>query len=121
MGLCMYNEKTGKTFEIGYMGYYALRHAILESVSKTLADEWGKIPIHETVSYYFVKKTKELNLHDLIMLSDCNGVLDRRQVKRINKGLKNIERVNNICNKKFQELKLFFEQAAIEDGTIIFY
>lgn len=120
MGLCMYNKKTGKTFDIGYGIFFWLKYRMLEAISKNLANEWKELPLTQTISFYFVKQLKKLGLYDLIMHSDCDGKLLRRELKRINKALSKIDKIDDNYIEVFLELKGFIKETVEQGGIIIF-
>ena len=122
MGLCMYNKKLDKSFNIGYGGFFWLKHKILKSVSEDLAEEWEVFSLSQSqrLSNEFVDKLKELELYDLIMHSDCDGKLQRRELKRINKALSKINKVEDNWNEKFLELKEFIRETVEQGGIVIF-
>lgn len=121
MGLCMNVEKTDEDFFIGYVRYFWLRVEILESIDYFLAKDFKNTLNEVPISEKSFEKLYNLGLHEFMLHSDCDGILELSVVEKTLKALNKVKLFKNSDFKEeFKGLKDILSKAVKAKSNIIY-
>jgi hypothetical protein len=121
MGLCMNVEKTDEDFFIGYVRYFWLRVEILESIDYFLAKDFKNTLNEVPISEKSFEKLYNLGLHEFMLHSDCDGILELNVIEKTLKALNKVKLFKNSDFKKeFKGLKDILSKAVKSKSNIIY-
>lgn len=121
MGLCMNVEKTDEDFFIGYVRYFWLRVEILESIDYFLAKDFKNTLNEVPISEKSFEKLYNLGLHEFMLHSDCDGILELNVIEKTLKVLNKVKLFKNSDFKEeFKGLKDILSKAVKSKSNIIY-
>lgn len=121
MGLCMNVEKTDEDFFIGYVRYFWLRVEILESIDYFLAKDFKNTLNEVPISEKSFEKLYNLGLHEFMLHSDCDGILELNVIEKTLKALNKVKLFKNSDFKEeFKGLKDILSKAVKSKSNIIY-
>lgn len=121
MGLCMNVEKTDEDFFIGYVRYFWLRVEILESIDYFLAKDFKNTLNEVPISEKSFEKLYNLELHEFMLHSDCDGILELNVIEKTLKALNKVKLFKNSDFKEeFKGLKDILSKAVKSKSNIIY-
>lgn len=121
MGLCMNVEKTDEDFFIGYVRYFWLRVEILESIDYFLAKDFKNTLNEVPISEKSFEKLYNLELHEFMLHSDCDGILELSVIEKTLKALNKVKLLKNSDFKEeFKGLKDILSKAVKSKSNIIY-
>lgn len=121
MGLCMNVEKTDEDFFIGYVRYFWLRVEILESIDYFLAKDFKNTLNEVPISEKSFEKLYNLGLHEFMLHSDCDGILELNVIEKTLKALNKVKLFKNPDFKEeFKGLKDILSKAVKSKSNIIY-
>lgn len=121
MGLCMNVEKTDEDFFIGYVRYFWLRVEILESIDYFLAKDFKNTLNEVPISEKSFEKLYNLGLHEFMLHSDCDGILELNVIEKTLKALNKVKLFKNSDFKEeFKGLKDILSKAVKYKSNIIY-
>lgn len=121
MGLCMNVEKTDEDFFIGYVRYFWLRVEILESIDYFLAKDFKNTLNEIPISEKSFEKLYNLGLHEFMLHSDCDGILELNVIEKTLKALNKVKLFKNSDFKEeFKGLKDILSKAVKSKSNIIY-
>lgn len=121
MGLCMNVEKTDEDFFIGYVRYFWLRVEILESIDYFLAKDFKNTLNEVPISEKSFEKLYNLGLHEFMLHSDCDGILELNVIRKTLKALNKVKLFKNSDFKEeFKGLKDILSKAVKSKSNIIY-
>lgn len=121
MGLCMNVEKTDEDFFIGYVRYFWLRVEILESIDYFLAKDFKNTLNEVPISEKSFEKLYNLGLHEFMLHSDCDGILELNVIEKTLKALNKVKLFKNSDFKEeFKGLKDILNKAVKSKSNIIY-
>lgn len=121
MGLCMNVEKTDEDFFIGYVRYFWLRVEILESIDYFLAKDFKNTLNEVPISEKSFEKLYNLGLHEFMLHSDCDGILELNVIEKTLKALNKVKLFKNSDFKEeFKGLKDILSKVVKSKSNIIY-